>query len=314
SFDLRHRPRASGGLRPIRRGTTALSPHRAGDRRYGGHLACRRHLCAGQGPHRLRGGGAAAHARRAAGADPLRLRAEQPVPRSIPLRSSPWCGRGGAVRRLARVLVRPSGRAADDGGRAARHPAPELSARLRRCAGLEDIEVRRADPVARPGTGTGVGVVTAWDPALFAEAQQLAEAHGRRFVEWPPEATPDAFAEEIRDVASLTVFVSVRQMTYDLLHSLILLSVRLELPLGLVPCAPKSQIPLTAPPSAPIEALRQRSLLYSYFFAGHGIPGVPDIHGRPDWEAFLEEAERGAEVMVLHTHGNGADAPISEAV
>lgn len=166
----------------------------------------------------------------------------------------------------------------------------------------------------RGSSAVGTGVVTTWDPELVNQARQFAEAHGRRLVQWPRELTPDAFGEAIRDAASLTVFVSVREMTHPLLQSLIVLSVRGELPLGLVPCAPKSQIPLTPPSSPPLDSLRRRSLLYSYFFAGHGISGVPDVHGRPDWEPFLEQAELGAEVLVLHTHGNGADAPIGEVV
>ncbi len=160
----------------------------------------------------------------------------------------------------------------------------------------------------------GRGVVTAWEPELFAEARHFAAAHERRFVAWASGVTPDTFAEGIDRVASLTVFISSRQMTYDLLRSLILISVRSELPVGLIPCAPHSQVPLTPQLTSVANALRDRTLLYSYFFLGHSVPGVSDTYGRPDSEAFLEEADRGAKVIVLHTHGNGADAPIGDAI
>ena len=164
-----------------------------------------------------------------------------------------------------------------------------------------------------PMTAPGVGVVTAQEPELLAQAQRFAAAHGRRCVEWPSGTTADAFVEGVGGGASLTVFVSARRMTHELLHGLIQLSVRRGLPLGLVPCTPRSQVPL-APPSPSAEALPRRSPLFSYFYPGHEVPGVHDTYGRPAWEAFLEQAERGAEAMVVHTHSNGADAPFGEAV
>jgi len=176
-----------------------------------------------------------------------------------------------------------------------------------------DGEIRDVGRTVHTGDAA-CGLVTAWDPRLVEQAQQFAQAHRRRYVEWPTGATLEALVEWIGPSASLTVFVYVRQMTYQVLQSLTLLSVRRELPLGLIPCAPESQIPLSPAPNPQSVVLRQRSLLYSHFFAGQRVPGIQHTHGRPAWEAFLTEAARGGEVMVLHTHSNGADAPIGGTI
>jgi len=168
------------------------------------------------------------------------------------------------------------------------------------------------NPLAK--RGAGVGVVTTSEPELFDQAQRFATAHGRRFVVWQSGTQTDALGDEVGVGPSLTVFASVRQMTHRLLHALIQLSVKRGLPLGLVPCAPESQVPLAPPTTRSTDALPRRSLLFSHFYAGHGVPGVRDSYGRPAWEAFLEEAERGTEAMVVHTHSNGADAPFGNAI
>ncbi len=83
-----------------------------------------------------------------------------------------------------------------------------------------------------------------------------------------------------------------------------------NLSVGVVPCTTDTEPAYLTDGTT----FRSRALFFSYFFGAPRVPGRTHAYGRPGWADFVNELERGAQAVVVHTHSNGVDARIGDAV